>query len=186
MMFEHKTVRVLYKKLLALYPRVFRERFGESMEQTFNDLCNERKQRTGQGFFGFVLRMFAETAVGITKEHILLITEGNAMKNTFKNLRAAAIISLILVLPFAILELVNRRNLPESFPIPLFGILWLLPMAFIVILAPIVRNVPAGNSIAASPINLLLRIVSLAIIAIMWGVILIDQTPCFLGVPNCD
>jgi hypothetical protein len=41
---DPKTVRALYKKLLGLYPRAFRERLGESMEQTFNDLCNERKQ----------------------------------------------------------------------------------------------------------------------------------------------
>jgi hypothetical protein len=38
----------------------------------------------------------------------------------------------------------------------------------------------------ANPINLLLRVAFLALIAWMWGGILIDQMPCFLGVPNCD
>jgi hypothetical protein len=32
----------------------------------------------------------------------------------------------------------------------------------------------------------LLRVVFLAFIARMWIGILIDQMPCFLGVPNCD
>ncbi len=50
------------------------------MEQTFSDLCNERKQQAEGGLFGFVLWMFVETAIGIIKEHILLITQGDSMK----------------------------------------------------------------------------------------------------------
>ena len=34
--------RRLYAGLLRLYPRPFRDRFGEGMAQTFNDLCRER------------------------------------------------------------------------------------------------------------------------------------------------
>ncbi len=34
-----------YAKLLRLYPKPYRERFGEGMEQTFNDLCRERAER---------------------------------------------------------------------------------------------------------------------------------------------
>ena len=188
MTYEREKVRALYKKLLTLYPRAFREQFGESMAQTFNDLCNERKQQAGQGSFGFVLWMFVETALGIIKEHILLIRHGEAMKNLLTNLRSPAIISFILVLPFVILEFmfntVNKQNAPGL--TVLFGLMWLLPTAFIVILAPIVRNVRAGNSIMANPINLLLRASLLAFIAMMWTGILIDQWPCFMGVPNCD
>jgi hypothetical protein len=186
MTYDQEKVRALYKKLLTLYPRAFREQLGESMAQTFNDLYNERKQQTEQGLFGFVLWMFAETATGIIKEHILLITQGEAMKNIITNPRSAAIISFILVLPFMILELVNRRSFHEGFPIVLFGLLLLLPMIFIVILVPIVRNVRAGNSIMANPISLLFRVAFLALVAMMWGGILIDQFPCFMGVPNCD
>lgn len=110
------------------------------------------------------------------------------MKTITADLRRAAIISFILVLPFAILESLNntitRQNAPSL--IVLFGLLWLLLMAFIVILVPIVRTVRAGNSVMASPINLLFRVAFLALIAMMWGGILIDQLPCFVGVPNCD
>lgn len=185
-MYDREKVCALYQKLLAFYPRAFREQLGESMAQTFNDLYNERIQQTKPGLLGFVLWMFVETAMGIIKEHILRITQGEVMKNIITNLRSAAIISFILVVPFTILELVNRRDFHESFPMVLFGVLWLLPMIFIATLMPMVRNVRAGNSIMANPGHLLLRSALLVFIAMMWGGILIDQWPCFMGVANCD
>jgi hypothetical protein len=94
---EQGTAHVLYKKLLRLYPRQFRERLGESMEQTFNDLCHERKQPVGYRWSGFVLWIFVETAMGIVREHVLLLTEGVTMKNTLAYPRYAALISAILL-----------------------------------------------------------------------------------------
>ncbi|HZJ23563.1 MAG TPA: hypothetical protein VFD54_09660 [Anaerolineales bacterium] len=108
------------------------------------------------------------------------------MNHILTNLRSPAIISFILIIPFMILELVNRRNFNEGFPIPLFVIMWILPVIFIITLMPIVRNVRAGNSILAKPMVLLLRAVFLIFIALFWAGLLIDQMPCFLGVPNCD
>jgi len=242
---EQTTAYTLYKKLLAFYPRGFREQLGDSMEQTFNDLYNERKRQTERGLFSFVFWMFVETAVGIVREHVLLITEGVTMKTMLANPRSAAVISFILcspaaiillldainvnqnfwplpispeivlpgallllpvglivsgapirlpaiisfliMLPFMILEVINRRNFhEEGFPFVLFGFLWLLSAVFIAILMPIVRNIRAGNNIMANPVFLFLRVVFLVIIAWEWGALVIDQLPCFLGVPNCD
>jgi hypothetical protein len=67
----------------------------ESMEQTFNDLYKE--QQTKPGWFSFVLWIFVETAVGIVREHVLLITEGATMKNMLITPRSAALISSILL-----------------------------------------------------------------------------------------
>lgn len=110
------------------------------------------------------------------------------MKNSITNLGSAALISSILVLPFAILESMNttltRQNAPGL--IVLFSLLWLSPMAFVLTLVPLVRAVRTGSSIMASPINFLLRVAFLAFIAMMWGGLIIDQLPCFLGIPNCD
>ena len=102
--------------------------------------------------------------------------------------KSSALISFILVLPFAILESLNNTLTKQNAPglILLFGMLWLLPMAFIVILVPIVRTVQAGQSVMMNPINLLFRVVFLALIAMIWGSLIIDQIPCFMGVPNCD
>jgi len=57
--------RTWYAMLLRLYPRPFRERFGEGMAQTFNDLCRDPKLR----LFVFTLWIFFETSVGIVKEN---------------------------------------------------------------------------------------------------------------------
>lgn len=108
------------------------------------------------------------------------------MKTISKNLAIAALISLAVVLPFMVLEWVNNRNLAESFPITLFGFMWLLAIAFFVLLLPIVQNLRKGNSFTAKPVSLLFRVVFLVLIAVVWGWGLMDQMPCFLGVPNCD
>lgn len=101
-------------------------------------------------------------------------------------LRSPVIISLILVLPFISLELTNRRNFHEDFPISLFVILWLLPMAATLILMPIVRNMQAKNRVKTDPIGLLLRVAFLIPIVWLWVGIILDQMPCFLGVQYCD
>jgi len=67
------------------------------MEQTFNDLCNERKEQPEYRWSGFVLWVFVETALGIIMEHVQLITEGATMKNELAIPRSAALISSILL-----------------------------------------------------------------------------------------
>jgi hypothetical protein len=183
---EQETASALYKKLLNLYPRGFRERLGESMQQTFNDLYKERKQQAEQGLFGFVLWTFIETAIGIIRERVLLIKEMTLMKNALTNLSSSAIISFLLVLPFMILEWATRSNLPRSnLDITGYVTMWLLPMLFILILMPIVRNIRAGKKFMANPIFLLFKVVFLVILLRAWGGFIIDQWPCFLGGSGC-
>ena len=109
-------------------------------------------------------------------------------KTISTDLKSAAIIGFVLVLPFVILEALNNTITKQNALglTLLFGVLWLLPTAFIVILMPMVRAVRAGNSVLATPVNLLLRVAFLTLIAAIWGWGFIDQLPCFLGVPNCD
>ena len=61
-----------YARLLRLYPKPFRERFQESMEQTFYDACRANAS-TGRGFFGLVLWLYVDTAGGIMNEHMRLL-----------------------------------------------------------------------------------------------------------------
>ena len=185
MTYDQRTVHRLYGKLLRLYPQTFKEQLGESMEQTFQDLWNEKRQ-TKKELFGFVLWMFIETAIGIFREHLLLISPGDVMQTILKTSGSSALISFLLILPFMIMEVVNRRNFNEGFPVPLFVMMWLLPMLFILIGMPIVRSLRTGNSLLANSLILMVRVIFLALLAWMWLGILIDQMPCFLGVPNCD
>ena len=149
---EQETASALYKKLLNLYPRGFRERLGESMQQMFNDLYKERKQQAEQGLFGFVLWTFIENALGIFREHLLLISAGDIMPTMLKTLGSPALISLLLILPFMIMEVVNRRNFNEDFPFMLFFVLWLNLFAISLILLPIVRGRRTGNHDMANPV----------------------------------
>lgn len=89
---KQKTVQRLYGRLLNLYPQAFKEQLGESMEQTFQDLWNE-KRRKKRELFGFVLRTFIETAIGIFREHLLLISPGDIMQTLFKTIGSLALIS---------------------------------------------------------------------------------------------
>lgn len=141
---HQETVRVLYKKLLALYPRGFREQLGESMQQTFHDLCNERKRQSEHGWFSFLLWTFTETAMGIAREHVLLVTEGDSMKNMLANPRLTAVISSMLFLPAAIILLFDMIGVSKDFwPLPISPNIvvpvafLLLPVALIVSRAPI-------------------------------------------------
>jgi hypothetical protein len=182
---EKATVHVLYEKLLALYPRGFKERLGESMVQTFNDLRKERQ--TEGGWFAFALWMFAETGIGIIREHVLLITEGATMKTTISNPRLAPVISFILcVLPFMILEWATRSNAPRSDASPmLWVVLWILSTGFVAVLMPIIQSVRAGDSILVNPVSLLLKVIFLVLMAWCWAMLVIDQMPCFLGGSGC-
>jgi hypothetical protein len=89
-----------YRNLLRLYSRPHRERFAESMEQTFNDLCRERAT-AGTGLFGFVAWMFVETSASIVRENARFIL----MQNLSRRLIVwAAVVALILMVPFLAMQ----------------------------------------------------------------------------------
>src|SRR6185503_10817127 len=186
MEYDQNTVPALYKKLLTLYPRRFREQLEESMLQTFNDLYKER--RTESAWFGFILWTFAETGMGIFREHVMLITEGATMKTVISNPGLAPVISFILcVLPFMVLEWANRSNAPRSDASPmLWVVLWLLSTAFIAVLMLILRTLRrVGNRILANPFSLSLSVIFFAVFTWLWVALVIDQMPCFLGGSGC-
>jgi len=108
------------------------------------------------------------------------------MKITLNNLRLPAVTSTLLVLPLILLEWVNRRGFNQGFPLPLFGILWLLPAAFILVLRSSLAGLRTEGNTRTHRVKQILRITSLVLLAGLWLVILQDQMPCFLGVPNCD
>ena len=98
--------RNLYAKLLRLYPKPYRERFGEGMEQTFNDLCRERG-KAGKGLFGFVLWVFAETSAGIIRENITFVL----MQNITRRLIVwAVVVALILLIPLVAMQFTSEVN----------------------------------------------------------------------------
>jgi hypothetical protein len=65
-----------YARLLRLYPRPFRERFGEPMAQTFTDLIRHRTDAS-ESFHAFALGTFAETTAGILRENMTQLMQTN-------------------------------------------------------------------------------------------------------------
>ncbi len=152
MVFDQSTVRTLYKKLLSFYPKGFREQFADAIEQTFNDLWNEKRQSKKE-LIDFVLWSFLDTAMGIFREHQLFMSQGDLMHTILKPLGLSSSISFLLILPFIIMEVVNRRNLNQEFPFALFFILWLNMFAISLILLPIARGWWMRNRETANPVS---------------------------------
>lgn len=123
------------------------------------------------------------------------------MKNILSNHNSAGLTSLLLALPFPTLILLfmlgfepRLGTLPELLgtsesrlgSLIGLGAFLLLVVAFILSLASIRRDARAGRGIAASPLNLFLAATTLILIVAFVGAIVVDQYPCWIGVPNCD
>ncbi len=98
--------RAWYAVLLRLYSRPFHERFGEGLEQTFHDLCRERRG-ANRGPFAFALWMFLETLAGIIRERTARMTE---LSQTI--LRAAVVTLGLLMVPVVASQVVDGWNWP--------------------------------------------------------------------------
>lgn len=200
-MIDQEKARAFYKKLLNLYPQGFRERMGESMEQTFRDLCNEQKGRAAHGFFLWPL--FTETAVGIVREHWLLFREADRMKNMLASPSSAAIISFVLALPIGFLRLALGSEIEAlvrpiesaltidgsqpsglGFSIICGGML-LLPVAFLLNLRPIlIIERPEGKR-KLYAINIIVGVIILLLILSTWGGLIMEEIYCLRGI-RCD
>jgi hypothetical protein len=96
--------RAWYAVLLRLYPRPFRERYGEGMAQTFHDLCRERRT-ANRGLFGFAVWIFFETSGGIIMENTTHMTQ---MSKTM--LRVALVALGLLMVPLVASQVVDGWN----------------------------------------------------------------------------
>ena len=205
MVYDQSMVHILYRKLLSLYPRGFRERLGKSMEQTFCDLCKEQKYQPTRGFF--VLSIFAETTIGIVREHLLILIEGDVMKNMLASPRLAAITSLILAMPLGLTyvalmfnieplaRLLNDLFTIEGQPgqmeintlgrIVIYGGLLLLPVAFALNLQPLLRKEGTEGKRRLYALNLIVGAAILLLIIFTWGGLILEEIYCLRGI-RCD
>jgi hypothetical protein len=100
-------------------------------------------------------------------------------------MKLAALASVGLVLPFMTLEWIYRRDPPGAYPVALFAFMWALSFVFLTLLIGPVRKWQAGQSLSRLPIALS-RIALALLIGWFWIGLVVDQMPCFLGVPHCD
>ena len=125
------------------------------------------------------------------------------MTRILTNPRSAAVTGILLCLPLAILfgtaafEIEPLNGIIESITstedgrTSAFGKLAMIvamllpPIALVVVAWPVLRRGADGRR-TVYPINLVLSAVIFAFIAMFVGGIVVDQYPCWQGVPNCD
>jgi cellulose synthase/poly-beta-1,6-N-acetylglucosamine synthase-like glycosyltransferase len=115
-----------------------------------------------------------------------LIALFSIRRGTARHLLAPVVLAGILVSPFLILELVNRRAYAEPFPFLLFAMMWLMAFCFTFILLSTIRTLVQRATGSPSRWIVLPGLASLLLLAWGWIGLVSDQMPCFLGVPLCD
>jgi hypothetical protein len=116
--------RTWYAMLLRLYPRPFRERFGEGMAQTFHDLCREHRDAR-RGLFGLALWIFFETSVGIVRENTTHMSQlGKTM------LRVAVGALAVLMVPLVASQVVEGWNWPAGAFVRVYVLFFVTGMVF--------------------------------------------------------
>lgn len=99
-----QALRRWYVWLLRLYPRAHRERFGEGMTQTFNDLLRERKAE-GRSCVTLAVHLGVETLGAIMRARF----ETAVRDPRFR--RPAAATSLVLTVPL-VMSVIDRQRPP--------------------------------------------------------------------------
>jgi drug/metabolite transporter (DMT)-like permease len=113
-------------------------------------------------------------------------TQSQASPRSLKFFVASLLISLTLVAPFIVLQWVNRRTFDEVFPFVLFTFMSLHSLFIVLLLTPALQRLRTERSPRTLKpghwIGLLLGV----FLVYVYVNVVIDQLPCFLGVPNCD
>lgn len=114
------------------------------------------------------------------------MTQDQVAIGTRKSFVTSILLSAILVVPFAVLQLVNRRALQEEFPFVLFTFMSLHSLFLVLSLTPALRRLRAERSFAALQPRHWVGLIVGAFLVLIYVNVIVDQLPCFLGVPNCD
>lgn len=196
----------LYAFFLKLYPGPFKGAFAHEMNFVFAESLHDAYDR--HGIRGVVL-LWARTSVdllqSLSHEHIQHRREQYMLKrNESTRSRSLAIAGLLLCLPGIALVSMLLLNIEPVFgplassmsapgqpdvtgTLAALTLLVLLPLiAFVINFAPLRQTMQAGASLLTHPMNLAVAVITLTILALFIGAIIIDQYPCWIGVPNCD
>ena len=112
--------------------------------------------------------------------------QDHAAPGALKSFGASLLISATLVAPFIVLELVNRRTFREDFPFVLFTFMSLHSLFIVLLLTPALRRLRAERSLKALGLGHWAGLLLGVFLVFVYANVVIDQLPCFLGVPNCD
>lgn len=206
----HPKAQWLYTLLLRLYPKRFTERFGEEMKFVFVESLLDAHAQTGRmGAIAFWIRTIADLCSSALREWLAEKEkgkeEGKSMTTSkFISPNIAALLGFLLFVPGAFMISSLMLNIEPTLitqfipPVPqdqphIIGsliavtLIVVLPtIGLILNLVQIQRIRRAGGSILAHPLNLIFALACFALIAALLIGIIVDQWPCWQGVPNCD
>ncbi len=97
-------LRTGYAALVSLYPKPYRDRFGESIAQTFTGLLRERAGAK-RGVVIFAMWIYFETSLGIAKENLSYLAERSG-----PFARVAMFTALLLFLPLIAMQFTDEVN----------------------------------------------------------------------------
>jgi hypothetical protein len=95
---------------------------------------------------------------------------------------AAVAIGFILTVPFFILEWLTTSGFLQSFPFHLFIFMWLSSSISVFLLWSVFKDFREKRS----PLIMIIKVILLASLVLGFVELIIDQWPCFMGIPNCD
>ena len=95
------------------------------------------------------------------------------------------LISAVLVAPFIVLEWVNG-GFHQGFPFVLFAFMAAHALSIVLLLTPAYRRARAARTLGALHLGHWAALVLAALLVYAYVSVVMDQLPCFLGVPNCD
>ena len=105
---------------------------------------------------------------------------------TLRSFGASLLISAALVAPFIVLQWVNRRTYHEDFPFGLFAFMLLHALLIVRLLTPALRRLRTESRLRALGLGHWVGLLLGILLVFVYANVVIDQLPCFLGVPNCD
>jgi len=115
-----------------------------------------------------------------------MMTQDQADPGALKSFVTSLLISSTWVAPFIVLQWVNRRAGHEDFPFVLFTFMSLHSLFIVLSLTPALRRLRSERSLRSLKLGHWAGLVLSAFLILVYADVVIDQLPCFLGVPNCD
>ena len=109
------------------------------------------------------------------------------MRSVAKYLIVPGTIGLLTVIPFVILEGINTNGFRVyGFPTALYAFMWALAFVAVRSGREIIASLRRLDRSISGPAKLVLSSAVLLIAVTLWSSLIVDQSPCFMGVPNCD
>ena len=115
-----------------------------------------------------------------------MTTQDQAAPGILKSFVTSLSITAVLVAPFIVLQLVNRRAFDEDFPVVLFMFMSAHSLLIVLLLTPALRRLRTERALSALKLGHWAGLVLSGVLIYAYVNVVIDQFACFLGVPNCD